>query len=107
MIGTDFLGISLALTSSLIWGAGDFSGGYATRRTHQYQVLALCPLGDCGPGGMRHYMEGANACRAQCLVGGLAGLVGALGLAAFYQALSIGQAARVPPRPQSSEPFCR
>ena len=34
-------GALLALLSAAVWGAGDFTGGFATRRSDQYQVLAL------------------------------------------------------------------
>ncbi len=29
-------GALFALTSALVWGAGDFTGGYATRKSNQY-----------------------------------------------------------------------
>jgi hypothetical protein len=37
-------GILLALISAMVWGSGDFVGGAATRRSHQFQVLALSAL---------------------------------------------------------------
>src|SRR5579859_2138103 len=38
------LGVFFALTSAIVWGSGDFSGGVATRRSSQYYVLALSAL---------------------------------------------------------------
>jgi drug/metabolite transporter (DMT)-like permease len=95
---TNLLGIVFALLSSFVWGAGDFTGGFATRRTHPFQVLVLSAgsglavlivaaivLGESfpSPGGM-----------AWAALGGAAG---GLGIAALYRALSIGQNASVAP----------
>ena len=38
------LGVILALSSACVWGSGDFSGGQASRRHSQYQVLVLSGL---------------------------------------------------------------
>ena len=98
MPSTDLLGITLALTSALVWGAGDFSGGFATRRAHQYQVLALSALSGiiilvvCAL-----LRREAMPAPGSALWAGLAGLVGACGLAAFYRALALGQAVKVAP----------
>jgi drug/metabolite transporter (DMT)-like permease len=95
---TNLLGIVFALLSSFVWGAGDFTGGFATRRTHQFQVLVLSAasglvvliaaailLGESFPS------PGSIAWAA------LGGAAGGLGIAALYRALSIGQNASVAP----------
>jgi drug/metabolite transporter (DMT)-like permease len=40
----NFLGAAFALLSAVTWGSGDFTGGYASRRHSQYQVLTLSAL---------------------------------------------------------------
>jgi len=91
-------GALLALLSAAVWGAGDFTGGFATRRSDQYQVLALAafagivmliavaifwrePLPDAATIGW------ASA----------AGVSGALGIACLYRGLAQGSAAVVAP----------
>lgn len=84
--------VMFALASSLSWGAGDFSGGLASRRASAFSVVVA-----------------AHATGLVCLVvlalawsepfpsaldmfwGGAAGLMGAMGLVAFYRALAVGQ----------------
>lgn len=98
VISTQLLGAIFALTSAMIWGSGDFSGGLATRRSHQVQVLALASL------------SGLVALAALALVrqeafpglvgvgwSALAGVAGALGIASLYHGLSVGNAALVAP----------
>ena len=35
------LGVLLGLACALLWGSGDFTGGFATRRNHALQVLVV------------------------------------------------------------------
>src|SRR5262245_12564778 len=92
------MGILLALTSAFMWGAGDFAGGVAARRNHQFQVLALSALSGilmlvaCAwirdeplPPGSSLWWSAA------------AGLSGAIGIACLYRGLAIGSAATVAP----------
>jgi drug/metabolite transporter (DMT)-like permease len=86
------LTVIFGLTASLCWGSGDFSGGLASRRASPASVIILA------------YASGFVLLIALALVrreqlpswldlmwGGLAGLVGAVGLLAFYQALASGR----------------
>ena len=41
MIGSGISVILLGLASALSWGAGDFSGGLASKRTSVYSVVVL------------------------------------------------------------------
>lgn len=88
----DLAAVGFGLASAASWGVGDFSGGLATRRTNVFGVIVVAhavgfvmvialallwaepfpPIGDL-----------AWAC--------LAGLTGAIGIVAFYQALATGQ----------------
>lgn len=84
--------IAYGLASAISWGAGDFSGGMATRRISVLSVqftmhgvglalmIALGALtGEALPSG------------ADLLWGAAAGASGAVGLAALYRALAIGR----------------
>jgi drug/metabolite transporter (DMT)-like permease len=95
---TSLLGILSALASALSWGGGDFSGGYASRRSLPFQVLVasgvisliifLCSaliIGEQLP---------ATLSIAWAIS---AGITGALGLGALYQGLATGSAAIVSP----------
>ncbi|MQA29374.1 MAG: EamA family transporter [Luteitalea sp.] len=92
------LGILFALTSGLVWGAGDFTGGLATRRGGQFQVLAVSALA-----GIVLLALFALIAReplpplASAAWAGAGGAVGSLGLACLYRGLSLGSAATVAP----------
>ncbi len=94
----NLLGVFFALASALVWGGGDFSGGIASRRSHVFQVLALVTLS-----GLAVMVVFAVLAREPFPAGGgiwlsvLAGVAGAVGLAALYQGLAIGTAAVVAP----------
>jgi drug/metabolite transporter (DMT)-like permease len=98
MPSTELIGNLFALASAFVWGSGDFSGGLATRRANQFQVLAVSTL--AGLVGLvvlaavyrEPFPSAENAVWAVS-----AGLAGALGIASLYQALSLGQAANVAP----------
>lgn len=97
-LSNHILGIIFALTSAVLWGGGDFSGGLAARRHHAYQVLVLSALS-----GMVVLVAAALVSRESFpVVSGMlyalaAGACGAVGLAALYRALSLGQAASTAP----------
>jgi drug/metabolite transporter (DMT)-like permease len=98
MLSNDLFGILLALTSAAIWGGGDFSGGFASRRSSPFQVLALSALSGIGALAVFAVLAGERLpSPGSALWAGLAGLTGALGLACLYRALSFGQAASVAP----------
>jgi drug/metabolite transporter (DMT)-like permease len=90
--------VVFALAASISWGAGDFSGGLATRRA---QVLSVV---------IGAYVVGLIMLIALALKwsepfpstldliwGSAAGLAGAVGLVAFYQALAVGRMGIVAP----------
>lgn len=91
-------GIFLALVAALLWGSGDFSGGFATRRVSPFQVLALSALS-----GMVILSISAllwnETFPTSAGIGWslLAGLSGAVGITSLYTALSRGNAAAVAP----------
>jgi len=98
MLPADLLGILLALTSACVWGAGDFSGGFAARRDSQYKVLALAALSGIAVLAVAAALRGESLpSPASTMWAMLAGAAGGLGLAALYRALSLGHAASVAP----------
>ncbi len=92
------LGVFFALTSAVVWGSGDFSGGVATRRGSQYHVLALSALSGIVllaalAAWQRETWPGPDG----WVWAALGGVSGALGIACLYRALSMGHAASVAP----------
>ncbi|MBI9086860.1 MAG: DMT family transporter [Desulfobacterales bacterium] len=98
MIGAETLAIAYGVGSALTWGAADFSGGLATRKNAVLTVLLLSQVlglallsvllvvfGETfpGPGAM--------------VMGALAGLAGALGIAALYRGLATARMGLVAP----------
>src|SRR5439155_3976265 len=83
---------AFGLAASLSWGAGDFSGGLATRRANVFSIVAAAHAT-----GLALLIALAVAWREpwpsalDVVWGGAAGLAGAVGLAAFYQALAVGR----------------
>ena len=98
MFSAELIGVFLALTSAAVWGSGDFSGGLASRRSHPFQVLTLSTLS-----GMVILIVFAITWREGLPAAGslvwaaLAGVSGAVGVAALYRALALGSAAAVAP----------
>jgi drug/metabolite transporter (DMT)-like permease len=90
--GSELAAVIFGLASAATWGVGDFSGGLATRRTPVLTVTLLSQIA-----GLILLMLLALA-RTESLLsfsdmawGSAAGLVGLVGLVAFYQAMAIGQ----------------
>lgn len=81
-----------------MWGSGDFAGGVAARRSHQFQVLALSALSGitmllvCGVLRQETLPPASSLAWAAA-----AGVAGAGGIAALYRGLAIGSAAIVAP----------
>lgn len=91
-MGSETLSIIYGLGSAITWGAGDFSGGFATRRGSVLTVLLFSQLlgmllligiailfGECVPA------------TAAIVWGSSAGIFGSLGLIALYQGLASGR----------------
>jgi drug/metabolite transporter (DMT)-like permease len=88
----------LAIASALLYGAGDFTGGLATRRASTLPVIVLSQLS-----GLvlllllLPVLPAASPSRADLLWGVAAGLTGGVGVALLYHALAIGRMAVVAP----------
>ena len=90
-------GVGLALASALLWGAGDYLGGTASRRAPALGVaLGAQLVGLVCVGGLALVVGGGLP--ADALAWGLAaGVVGAVALAFFYAALAAGAMTIVAP----------
>src|SRR6516162_6635663 len=90
--------VAFALAASISWGAGDFSGGFATRRAQVLSVVVgAYTVGLCMLIVLALIWSEPFPSALDLLWGGVAGLAGAVGLVAFYQALSVGRMGIVAP----------
>lgn len=97
MIGT-LATVLFGLAASLCWGSGDFCGGLASRRISASTVVtAAYTFGFILLLALALLWREPFLSPPDMLWGGLAGVVGAIGLIAFYSALSIGQMGIVAP----------
>ena len=88
----------LALASALLYGAGDFTGGLATRRASTLPVIVLSQLSGLVLLALLFpLLPAASPSRADLWWGVAAGLTGGVGVALLYRALSIGRMAVVAP----------
>lgn len=82
----------LGLASAITWGAGDFSGGLATRRSSVFGVVAMSQGLGLVLLTLLALLTGETFPSTTALAwGGLAGLAGGVGVALLYRALAIGQ----------------
>ncbi|GAC1356749.1 MAG: DMT family transporter [Ktedonobacteraceae bacterium] len=93
-----FATVIFGLAASLFWGSGDFSGGLASRREKATTVvLAAYTIGCVLLVMLALLWKEPFPSPLDMLWGGLAGVAGAIGLIAFYSALSIGRMGIVAP----------
>jgi drug/metabolite transporter (DMT)-like permease len=88
----------LALASAAFYGAADFLGGLAARRTHASAVVVVS--GSAGLvllAALLPVMPGHAPSLRDLLWGATAGLAGGIGIALLYRALAIGRMAVVAP----------
>lgn len=98
MFSSHIFGALLALTAAIVWGAADFTGGFATRRSNQFKVLALSSLAGMATLAILALIRAEPwPSTASSLWAAAAGIAGAVGIAALYYALSLGNAAVVSP----------
>jgi drug/metabolite transporter (DMT)-like permease len=92
MTGLELAPIVFGLTSAACWGAGDFCGGLATKRTQVYRVIISSQLVS-----LMLLLILALALHEplsafdHLLLACVAGIVGAIGMLALYRALAVGQ----------------
>jgi drug/metabolite transporter (DMT)-like permease len=98
MIGSGFSVILLGLASAAAWGAGDFSGGLASKRTSAYSVVVLSQFVSLVLLVLSAVLipEGGNSLR-DIVLGATAGVCAATGLVALYSGLARGPMGVVAP----------
>ena len=98
MNASDFGSVTFGLASALSWGAGDFSGGLAAKRS---PVLGVLLVGQATGlvllAGMALLWSEPIPPRSDLAWSAAAGLLGAAGLAALYRALAVGRMSVVAP----------
>jgi drug/metabolite transporter (DMT)-like permease len=89
MTGSEVLAITYGLASAATWGAGDFSGGIATKRNSVYSVILVSQFVGCTLLVLLALVLGeAVPAPGDWLLGGAAGLCGVLGMIALYTGLA-------------------
>ena len=92
MMTSSLAAVIFGLASAVCWGAGDFCGGLATRRTHVYGVIIASQIvGVVMLIGLALAFGEQVPKPVHLFWGSLGGLAGTLGLVAFYRALAFGQ----------------
>lgn len=88
----------LALASALVFGAGDFWGGIASRRVSPRRVIVISELSGVPLAVVAALLLRANAADVgRIAIGTLGGVVGALGLVALFVAMRRGRIGLVSP----------
>jgi drug/metabolite transporter (DMT)-like permease len=98
MINSTIETTGLSLASAATWGGGDFAGGVAAKRANVFRVVAVAHA--CGLVAMlaMALLSGEAVPPAVDLWwGAAAGIAGAFGIAALYQALAIGRMGVIAP----------
>ncbi|MEM7116068.1 MAG: EamA family transporter [Chloroflexota bacterium] len=95
---TNFLSIAFGLASAVSWGAGDFSGGFATKRGSVYVVVWLSQiLGGLFLLTLALLFREPLPTTFDFLLGGVSGLAGVVGLLGLYRGLAEGRMGIVAP----------
>ena len=88
----DFIPVALGLASALSWGAGDFSGGIAAKRTPVYGVVIISQaVGVVLLIGLASLLGEPVPPGTDFVWGAVAGMGGGIGLIALYTALAAGR----------------
>ncbi|MEJ2638766.1 MAG: DMT family transporter [Desulfosarcinaceae bacterium] len=98
MISPEAWAVTFGLGSAISWGAGDFSGGFASKRTSALTVIFYSQMiGVALLIGLQRFFPGHGWTLGQLLWGALAGVSGVVGLIALYRGLATGRMGIVAP----------
>ena len=94
----ELLAVAYGLASAAVWGAGDFSGGLASRRGNVYGVVLLSQgVGLVCLLTLALLLEGSLPPARDLLFGALAGIAGVVGILGLYTGLARGRMGVVAP----------
>lgn len=97
-MGTELLAVLYGLAAGISWGAGDFGGGLASKRTNAFMVIILSQIvGSILLFSLALAFSEPFAPLRSLLWGGVAGVFGMFGLAALYLGLARGRMSVVAP----------
>ena len=91
------MNVGISLAAALVYGAGDFLGGLAARRTSLLTVLLLSQGVGLAGIALVATVIGGRASGADLLLGAAAGLAGGAGVAMLYRGLATGAMSLVAP----------
>jgi drug/metabolite transporter (DMT)-like permease len=92
LIQPSIVSVALGLASAVSWGAGDFSGGFATKRTNTFGVVIVSQVAGLILIALIAILShDPMPPLKDWLWGAAAGVCGGIGLIAFYRALATGQ----------------
>lgn len=92
LVDPSILGVVFGLVSGLIWGAGDFNGGLASRRGNVFGVVIFAEfIGAVFLAVLALLFRETLPPTGDLLWGGVAGFSGGIGIAALYASLAVGQ----------------
>lgn len=97
-MGSELFAVFYGLASAASWGAGDFSGGFAAKRSSVYMVVILSQLvGAICLIGVALLLAEPFPALDDILYGSVGGIAGVIGLVALYQGLALGRMGIVAP----------
>ncbi len=95
---SEAIAITYGLSSAITWGAGDFSGGWASKRNSVLTVILFSQMIGALMLVIFGLLFAEQVPATPALVwGGIAGICGVLGLIAFYRGLALGRMGVVAP----------
>lgn len=98
MMGVELTAVFFGLAAAASWGAGDFSGGVATKRNHVYLVVLLSHIvGLAGLLALIGLLGEPLPTARDLWIGAFGGIAGAIGVVALYTGLAQGRMGIVAP----------
>jgi len=98
MISNEALAVTCGLGSAVTWGAGDFTGGFASRKGNILGIILISQfVGGVILASIALLISETIPPFESILYGGLAGIFGILGLIALYKGLALGRMGIVAP----------
>lgn len=89
--------VLFGLASAITWGAGDFSGGIASKKSNVYYVVLFAHAISLILLILAAFVFEPIPSLKTFIIGGLAGIIGAIGLLSLYKGLAVGKMSVVAP----------